>query len=93
MLFGSANRDEATYPHPDDLDPSRTGLYQHLAFSRGPHYCLGAPLARLEASVALQVVTSRYERIDVLDEAHLRYNPSWILRGLAELPVRPVRRS
>jgi cytochrome P450 len=92
VMFGAANRDDARYEHPDVLDPERPGLFQHLAFGRGPHYCLGAPLARLEAIIALRMLTRRYERIDVVDEASLRYQPSWILRGLTRLDVTLVPR-
>jgi cytochrome P450 len=93
VMFGAANRDEAHYERPDVLDPERPGLFQHLAFGRGPHYCLGAPLARLEAIIALRTLTQRYARIEVVDEASLRYQPSWILRGLTRLDVRLVPRS
>ncbi len=92
LLFGSANHDQAAYDHPEELDPDRSSLYQHLAFGRGPHYCIGAPLARLEATIALQILTSRYERVDVLDPGSLRYAPSWILRGLERLDVQLVCR-
>ena len=92
VMFGSANRDGARFEHPDLLDPDRPGVFQHLAFGRGPHYCLGAPLARLEAIIALRTLVRRYERIEVVDEASLRYHPSWILRGLTRLDVAPVVR-
>jgi cytochrome P450 len=93
VMFGAANRDDRHYEHPDVLDPERPGLFQHLAFGRGLHYCLGAPLARLEAVIALRTLTKRYARIEVVDEASLRYQPSWILRGLTRLDVRLVPRS
>ena len=92
ILFGSANHDEERFGNPEELDPERPGLFQHLAFSRGPHYCIGAPLARLEATIALQTLVARYERIEILDESSLRYNPSWMLRGLDRLDVQLVRR-
>ena len=92
VMFGAANRDDARYEHPDVLDPERPGLFQHLAFGRGPHYCLGAPLARLEAIIALRTLTRRYARIEIVDETSLRYQPSWILRGLTRLDVRLVPR-
>ena len=85
ILFGSANRDEERFEHPEELDPERAGLFQHLAFGRGPHYCIGAPLARLEVAIALQTLIARYSRIEIVDETSLRYNPSWILRGLQRL--------
>ena len=93
IMFGSANRDQARFEHADELDPERPGLFQHLAFGRGPHYCLGAPLARLEATIALRTLARRYARIEIVDAATLRYQPSWILRGLTRLDVRLVRRS
>jgi cytochrome P450 len=92
VLFGSANRDETTYEHPDDVDPDRPSLFQHLAFGRGPHYCIGAPLARLEATIALQVLTQRYEHVEVVHEGTPQYAPSWILRGLQRLDVHLVPR-
>ncbi len=93
VMFGSANRDEARFEHADALDPERPGLFQHLAFGRGLHYCLGASLARLEAIIALRTLARRYARIELVDEAALRYQPSWILRGLTRLDVTLVPRS
>lgn len=90
ILFGSANRDDAAFDHPDDLDPERPHLHQHLAFGRGPHYCIGAPLARLEATIALKTLAQRFERLEVVDTDHLVYGSSAILRGLTGLEVRAV---
>jgi cytochrome P450 len=92
VMFAAANRDERHYEHPARVDPARPGVYQHLAFGRGTHYCLGAPLARLEAGIALRTLAERYERLELVDEAELRYHPSWILRGLVRVDVRLVRR-
>jgi cytochrome P450 len=88
VLFGSANRDEAAYEHADTMDPERPHVQQHLAFGRGPHYCIGAPLARLEATIALNTLARRYARIEVVNPDALRYGASSILRGLTALPVR-----
>ncbi len=88
VLYGSANRDEAMFG--DDADgfrADRDRVQQHVAFGKGVHYCVGAPLARLEATIALQVLTRRFARVRPVDPASLRYGPSWILRGLTSLPV------
>jgi cytochrome P450 len=92
ILFGAANRDEAAYEHPVEFDPDRPHVAQHLAFGRGIHFCLGAPLARLEATIALQVLTQRFASVTPVDPEHLRYAPSCILRGLERLDVRAVPR-
>jgi cytochrome P450 len=92
VMFAAANRDDARFADADTLDPDRPGVFQHLAFGRGPHYCLGAPLARLEATIALRTLVNRYARIEVIAADALRYHPSWILRGLTALEVRLVPR-
>jgi hypothetical protein len=92
VMFGSANRDGQRFDQPDLLDPDRPGVFQHLAFGRGHHYCLGASLARLEATIALRTLAARYERVEIVDEAALRYTPSWLLRGLTRLDARPIVR-
>ena len=93
VLFGAANRDEAAYPHPNSLDPGRDHVAQHLAFGRGLHYCIGAPLARLEATIALQTLARAFSRVEPVDRESLRYAPSAILRGLEHLEVRLTRRT
>lgn len=90
LLVGSANRDQNAFPDPDRLDLTRFGgqssARRHLAFSHGPHFCLGAPLARLECEIAFERLVRRAPGFRVLAEAP-RYWPSVSMRGPAELPV------
>ena len=87
VMFGSANRDERFFPEPDRFDPTRDTLKEHVAFGRGAHFCIGAPLARLEARVAFEELARRVESLDFVPGFRLRYEPSYILRGLAALEV------
>ena len=84
LLLGAAHRDPAVNERPDDFDPGRTAV-RHLAFGLGPHFCLGAPLARLEAAVALAAVTTRFPDARLLGEPV--YKPNVTLRGMASLSV------
>ena len=87
VMFGSANRDERVFEKPNEFDPYRKNLHAHLALGKGVHYCLGAALARLEARVGLEVLCERIDSFSVVDEASLRYSPSFILRGLEGLEL------
>lgn len=89
MLFGSANRDPEAWTDPDRFDITRdlTDLRQrHTAFGVGIHYCLGAPLSRLEAAVALDVVLDRLPNLELDGEPTL-VTPA-VLNGFSTLPVR-----
>ncbi|MFC3832132.1 MULTISPECIES: cytochrome P450 [Deinococcus] len=83
--IGAANRDPAQFPDADTFDPARTPN-RHLAFGNGIHFCLGAPLARLEASVALGAVLDRLPNLRVADTP-LEPIPSQIVYGVKSLPV------
>jgi cytochrome P450 len=85
LLTGAANRDPAVFHDPERLDLSRDDAARHLAFGLGIHFCLGAPLARLEGQIALGRL---FERDVELVGGELAYRDNLVLRGLDELPVR-----
>jgi cytochrome P450 len=83
----SANRDEDRFADAGDLRLDRA-QNPHLAFGHGIHYCLGAPLARLEAQVAFGQLMARHPDLRLAVPAEdLRWRPGLLLRGLHELPV------
>jgi cytochrome P450 len=87
IVFASANRDESLYPEPDDFDPDRDNLRDHLAFGKGIHFCLGAALSRLEGKVALEELSRRLESFSLPETNEFQYFPSFLLRGLTRLDV------
>jgi cytochrome P450 len=86
-IVGSANRDGAQFTGADALDLARADN-RHVGFGRGPHYCLGAPLARLETEIALATLLRRLPnlRLEIAPD-DLYWRPIPIFRSLAELPV------
>ncbi len=86
--IASANRDETAFPNADKLDIERTPN-KHVAFGLGIHYCLGAPLARMEGKIALQKLLARYPnmQLGVTSDA-VQWRTSMAVRGLKALPVR-----
>ena len=86
--LASANRDETAFANPDELDITRP-KNKHLAFGQGSHYCVGAPLARMEGAIAINLLVQRLPnlRLAVADE-QLRWRSSQVVRGLEALPVK-----
>ena len=92
VMFGSANRDERVFPDPDRFDPRRDNLREHIAFGRGAHFCIGAPLARLEGRVAFEQLAKRIDRLEFAPGNTFEYEPSYILRGLAALDIEVTKK-
>jgi cytochrome P450 len=87
LILGSANRDPERFEAADALDPARTPN-PHLAFGKGAHYCMGAPLARLEGEIALNALLARLPGVRLaVDEEALRYRFLPGFRALEALPV------
>ena len=88
VSLSSADRDPSRYADPDRLDVGRDSS-GHLAFGHGIHYCLGAPLARLEAEIAFRALLARFGSMQLAVPAEaLRWRPSTLIHGLETLPVR-----
>jgi cytochrome P450 len=85
VLLSSANRDPDQFPDPERFEVTREPG-QHLAFGHGIHYCLGAPLARIEGEIALGTLVRRIDGLALRTEAP-QYKENIVLRGLASLPV------
>jgi len=86
-VIGAANRDEKVFENPDSLDITREPN-KHLSFGQGVHFCLGAPLARVEAQIAVNTLLRRMPELRLrVSPDSLRWRPSMILRGLDALPV------
>ncbi len=88
IATSSADRDPAQFPDPDRLDIGRDSG-SHVAFGHGIHYCLGAPLARMEAEVALGALLTRFPEMSLaVPPEELRWRPVSLMNGLESLPVR-----
>ena len=88
VLLGAANRDPEMFENPDRLDVGRDQR-SHLSFGRGIHHCLGAPLARLEGRIVLEMLLERFPEIGLLTDRP-RFHRTIVLRGLESLPLRCV---
>jgi hypothetical protein len=84
-MLGGANRDPAVFADPDVFDVTRANAREHLSFSGGVHYCLGAALARLEGEIGLRMLFERYPGLRMDGEPHRR--TTRVLRGFESLPV------
>ena len=85
-FIGAADRDPSQFPDPDRLDLARTDN-RHIAFGWGIHFCLGAPLARLEGQIAIDTLVRRLPKLEIATDEP-EYRQSLTLRGLKALPVR-----
>jgi cytochrome P450 len=87
VMVAAANRDPEQFRNPDTFDIAREPN-AHLAFGEGIHYCLGAPLARMEGAIAIGAALARFPGLHLLNPMQqLAYKGSYFLRGLAELPM------
>ena len=85
LMFGAANRDPSQFADPDHLDIGREPN-NHLAFGWGPHFCIGAPLARLEARIAFATILRRLPEFHLTGKP-LEWRPTMAMRGLKSLPI------
>jgi cytochrome P450 len=85
-ILAGANRDPRVFDHPERFDVARENAKDHVSFSGGRHYCLGASLARMEGEVGLRAISERFPGMRLLPGAWRR--PTRILRGYEALPAR-----
>lgn len=92
LMHLAANQDPARFPEPRNFDPDRPRNAEHIGFGRGPHTCIGAPLARLETKISIERLLARLGPIAVSEQRHgsadkqtFRYDPSYVLRAISDL--------
>jgi cytochrome P450 len=87
VLLGTAGHDPNVFADPEVFDPTRPGLSQHVAFGHGPHYCLGAALARTELSIGLRVLAERLPQLSLAPDHQPQFKPSVAMRIHTALPA------
>lgn len=87
LMLNSANRVSEVFPEPEQIDLSRTNVKDHLAFGYGIHYCVGAPLARLEMSILLEALTQRLPNLQLVPDQTMDYVRNISFRGSQSLLV------
>jgi cytochrome P450 len=87
LLLGSANRDPAVFEGPEQFDIHRQNAKEHLSLGQGAHYCLGAPLARLEARVVLEELSARLPSLRLVPGQTPQFRPNTTFRGPLSLLV------
>jgi cytochrome P450 len=91
LWLAAANRDARVFDEPDRFD-IRRNPNPHLSFGHGIHFCLGAPLARLEAKVALRIILDRYGDIAIATDGPVEFRNPWLMASVNKLPVELTRR-
>ncbi|MEM7334101.1 MAG: cytochrome P450 [Chloroflexota bacterium] len=87
MMLGSGNHDEAMFPNPTKFDPERPNAKKHLGLGYGSHFCMGAPLARLEMRIILEELTRRLPHMHLVKGQPYEYLPTLLFRGVQHLQV------
>jgi cytochrome P450 len=89
MCFASADRDPSQFSDPDHFDVTRENAELHLQFGKGPHFCLGAALGRLEVRIVLELLTTLTPNLALLPDQAFEYSPKVTGRVLEALMVCP----
>jgi cytochrome P450 family 150 subfamily A5 len=92
-VIGAANRDPRVFDDPDRFNPKRPNARRNIAFGHGEHFCPGASLARTEARISFERLLARLDDLQLVNRDALSYLPTFILRGLNDLPMRFRRRA
>jgi cytochrome P450 len=92
VMFSAANRDTGVFADAESFDLSRDNLKDHVAFGKGHHFCIGAPLSRLEGKVAFEELIKRIELPAFAAGNTFEYEPSYVLRGLTQLDLEVTKR-
>ena len=87
MTFASAHRDAAHFPEPDTFDIKRENARTHFSFGKGVHLCIGAPLARLEMTVTLELLTDLLPDLRLVEGQEFGIVPNLVFRQMDELLV------
>ncbi len=93
VMNGAANRDPRVFADGDRFDAKRPNARRNIAFGHGEHFCPGASLARTEARISFERLLARLDDLELVDASALSYAPSFLIRGLNELPLRFRRRA
>ena len=87
VFLGAANHDPRQFTDPDRFNMRRPNVKAHLGFGTGPHVCIGAALARVQAQTLLHAILQRFRRFHCPDDNELDWRTSWLMRGIGALPT------